>query len=275
MLVTMKLKFLRWGWLQILAFGIILFAVTQEALRSTHNPNFLPSVILLGAFIVPVTFVAYFYKFVRDRDISLPLLTTCFIVGGIVGTVAAGLVEYATLRGSSILTFFEVGLIEECVTLVFPIVMFVYWRYRHEADGLLFGIASGMGFAALETMGYSLVSFVRSGGNLGTLQQVLLIRGLLSPANHAAWTGIVCATLWRQRQKTGHWIGLPVIGAFILAVGLHMTYDMVNTLATTTLLQWVEYIIALLAIAAVGLGLIIWRFRKARNSLTEVSFTSG
>jgi len=62
-------------------------------------------------------------------------------------------------------------------------------------------IAAGMGFAALETMGYGLVSFMQSRGDILILQQVLLIRGLLSPAGHAAWTGFVCAVLWRERER--------------------------------------------------------------------------
>jgi len=104
MLIAVRLGAFRQGWSQILAFGIALFAVTSLVLRATGNPNLLPTVILLGALVVPVTFVVYFYRlsFVRDRDISLPLLTMCFVVGGIVGMVAAGLVEYATLRGSGI-----------------------------------------------------------------------------------------------------------------------------------------------------------------------------
>lgn len=272
----MKLRFLsvfKQAWLQILLVGIILFIATLEAIRATNNPNFLPSVILLGSFVVPVTFIAYFYQYVKDRDISLPLLTTCFIVGGIVGTVAAGLLEYTTLRSSSIFTYFGVGAIEEFATLIFPIAMFIYWRYRHEADGLLFGIAAGMGFAALETMGYSLVSFVQSRGSLGALQQVLLIRGLLSPANHAAWAGFVCAILWRQRQKTGRWRSLPIVGAFILAVLLHAAYDIVNTMSTNTPLQWTVFGIALLAIVAASLTLIIWRFHKARSAAVNAPRT--
>ena len=270
----MKLKFLRERWIQTLVAGVILFVVTEQVFKTTGNINLLPSVIFLGAFIVPVTFVIYFYQYVRDRDISMPLLTACFFVGGLVGIVAAGFVEFGTLHNSGISSLAYVALIEESMTLVFPIAMFASWKYRHEADGLLFGVAAGMGFAALETMGYALVSFIGSRGNLGTLQQVLLIRGLLSPAGHAAWTGFVCAILWRQRGKTGHRLGLPVLGAFLLAVALHTAWDIVNTFNTHTGLQWAAYFVALLLLIAIGLGLIIWRLRRTRNLGEEGSHTS-
>jgi len=64
-----------------------------------------------------------------------------------------------------------------------------------------------MGFAALETMGYGLVALIRSQGDVGVLEEVLLIRGLLSPVGHATWTGLICAVLWHKREQTGLIIG--------------------------------------------------------------------
>ena len=222
-------------WVQILIVGIVLFIATEQALVITGNPNFFPTVLLLGSFVIPITFVAYFYEHVKHREISMPLLTTCFIVGGIIGVLAAGFLEYSTLSGLSIAGIFGVGIIEECVKLIFPIMMYIAWRYRHEADGLLFGIAAGMGFAALETMGYGLVSFFQSQGDMNVLEQVLVIRGFLSPAGHAAWTGFVCAVLWRERERQGHVaINWAVIGAFILAVVLHIVWDIVNSIGGAT-----------------------------------------
>ena len=195
----------------------------------------------------------------------MPLLTTCFVVGGLIGVIMAGFIEYGTLRNLGVASLFGVGLIEETVKLIFPVVMFVSWKYQHEADGLLFGVAAGMGFAALETMGYALVNLIQSRGDVGVLQQVLLIRGLLSPSGHAAWTGFVCAALWRQRQVSGHLIGLPVIGAFLVAVLLHSLWDVVSTMNVQTSAQLTLYIVLLLVLITTSLFLLIWRFHKARG----------
>ncbi|MFH1002759.1 MAG: PrsW family intramembrane metalloprotease [Chloroflexota bacterium] len=264
------MKFIK-PWLQILLVGIVLFIASEQALRITGNPNFFPTVILLGAFIVPVVFVVYFYEHVRLREISMPLLTTCFIVGGVLGLVAAGLLEYGTLRNASILGLFGVGLIEESVKLIFPVIMYIGWRYRHEADGLLFGIAAGMGFAALETMGYGLVSFFQSRGDINVLQQVLIIRGFLSPAGHAAWTGFVCAVLWRERERKGHAvINWNVIGAFIIAILLHALWDIVNSLGGQTVTQFVMVMFGNLVIAGVSLTMVVRRYLEVRKSLALV-----
>ena len=271
----MKLKLFHQRWLQIAVGGILLFGITEAALVTTGDPLFFPTVILLGAFVVPVTFVAYFYEYVRDRDISMPLLTTCFVVGGLIGVIMAGFIEYGTLRNASVASSFGIGLIEETVKLIFPVVMFISWKYQHEADGLLFGVAAGMGFAALETMGYALVNLIQSGGDVGVLQQVLLIRGLLSPSGHAAWTGFVCAALWRHRQLTGHPFGLSVIGAFLVAIVLHSLWDIVGSMNVQTSGQLALYIILLLALVVISLFLIIWRFRKARGFALKSSGASS
>lgn len=261
------MKFIK-PWLQILLVGIVLFIATEQALRITNNPNFFPTVVLLGAFTVPIAFVVYFYEHVKHREISMPLLTTCFIVGGVLGIIAAGFLEYGTLRRMSILGLFGVALIEESVKLIFPVIMYIGWRYRHEADGLLFGLAAGMGFAALETMGYGLVSFFQSRGDINVLQQVLIIRGFLSPAGHAAWTGFICAVLWRERERKGHAIiSWSVISAFILTIVLHALWDIINSIGGQTVTQFIIVIFGNIVIAAGSLTLVVRRYLEAKKSL--------
>jgi RsiW-degrading membrane proteinase PrsW (M82 family) len=257
-------------WLQILVGGIVLFIASDEALRITKNPNFFPTVILLGAFTIPIAFVVYFYEHVKHREISLPLLTSNFIVGGVIGIIAAGFIEYGTLRSLNIASLFGVAAIEECVKLIFPLILYVGWRYHHEADGLLFGISAGMGFAALETMGYGLVSLLESFGNIGVLDQVLLVRGLLAPAGHAAWTGFFCAILWRERERKGHVnINWLVIVALLLAIVLHAVWDLINSLGAQSTTSFVLIIIGNVVIAGISLTLVILRYREAKKMVPQ------
>jgi protease PrsW len=46
---------LRRRWLQILLSGLVLLFLVERTLIATSNPNYVPSVILLGAFLVPIT----------------------------------------------------------------------------------------------------------------------------------------------------------------------------------------------------------------------------
>ncbi|MCU1610471.1 MAG: hypothetical protein JWM45_2387, partial [Pseudonocardiales bacterium] len=49
----------RWSWLPVLLVGIGLFIAVQQALVITGNPTLVPSLLVLGALLIPVTFVVY------------------------------------------------------------------------------------------------------------------------------------------------------------------------------------------------------------------------
>jgi RsiW-degrading membrane proteinase PrsW (M82 family) len=150
----------------------------------------------LGAAAVPVAFVVLIYGLDLPYDVPGGAIWATALVGGAIGTVVAGVLEYQTLRDLGPFAMFGVGLIEEAAKLVVPLFILLLLPYRRRSDGLLIGVASGAGFAALETMGYALVHLFATQGNLGAVENLLMIRGLLSPAGHMAWTGIAAAALW-------------------------------------------------------------------------------
>jgi hypothetical protein len=104
---------LRRRWFQILVSGLVLLYLVERTLVATSNPNYLPSVILLGAFLVPVTFVSYLYERLPDWDVPLPPLAICFLWGGVLGTVVAGTLEYDVARALGFVPKLLIGLIEE------------------------------------------------------------------------------------------------------------------------------------------------------------------
>ena len=63
--------------------------VSPRADARCHFEPYIPS-ILLGAFLVPVTFVAYPYEGLPSWDVPLQTLAGCFLWGGVLGTVFAG-----------------------------------------------------------------------------------------------------------------------------------------------------------------------------------------
>jgi RsiW-degrading membrane proteinase PrsW (M82 family) len=116
------------------------------------------------------------------------------------GTVVAGTLEYDVARALGLMPKLLIGLIEETAKLIVPLIFYFVGRYRSEAAGIVLGVATAAGFAGLETMGYGFVSLLSSKGNLGVLDEVLLVRGLTSPAGHMAWTGLVCCPVERETQ---------------------------------------------------------------------------
>jgi RsiW-degrading membrane proteinase PrsW (M82 family) len=89
--------------------GIVLLFLVERTLIATSNPNYAPSVILLGAFLVPVTFVTYLYERLPSWDVSLPALAVCFLWGGVLGTVVAGTLEFDVARSLGFLPKLAIG----------------------------------------------------------------------------------------------------------------------------------------------------------------------
>lgn len=243
----------RHTWVPVLVLGVALFVADERSLISTQNPNLLPSTILLGAAVVPLAFVAFVYGRRLPFDVPTGVVWTVALASGLVGTVVAGVLEFRTLHRLGALPMLLVGLIEEAAKLLVPLVVLVWLRYRRPADGLLLGVASGAGFAALETMGYAFVTLLRSSGSLPAVTQLLLLRGALSPAGHMAWTGISAAALW-QAADDG-WTPAALRRFLLVFVGvvlLHAAWDGIGTLPAYVVIGVLS--LGLLAVTAHRLG---------------------
>lgn len=221
----------RFAWLGVLVFGALAYLLVLRTLVRTNNPNFVPSLILLGSIVVPVTVLVFAVS--GGPRVVAPTSMVAFtaIAGGVVGTVAAGTLEFDTLQRLGALSMLFVGLIEEATKLIVPLVLLVFVRRPDPRAGVIIGVASGIGFATLETMGYRFTALLSSRGSLAAVEQTLLLRALLSPAGHVAWTGLTVAALWRipVAARKGRALGLAV-GAFLTAVLLHAARDGSNSL---------------------------------------------
>ena len=187
-------------------------------------------------------------------SISSRMLALSALWGGVLGAVIAGVLESDTVRVLGGLPAPFIGLIEESAKLIVPLalLLFVKRLRRSEADGLLVGVAVGVTFAVLETMGYAFVALIQTQGNLHAMDQLLLVRGLLAPAGHAAWTGLAAAAIWRVAIRRTVRSVFGFLATFALVVALHTTWDSITA--------WPWY----LALAAVSLGLLhlrLWRIR--------------
>ena len=214
------------AWLLVLVVGVVLFEVLRRTLVATDNPNLIPALLLLGAATVPVTFVVFIRGRRLDYSVGGGTVALVALVGGVVGVATAGILEYDVLHDLGALPSAGVGLIEEAAKLIAPLAVLIFTRYRRPADGLLAGVASGAGFAALETMGYAFVTLVNSQGNLAAVDGILLIRGLLSPAAHMAWTGLTAAALFSAAAQQWSTAAIGrLIATYLVAAGLHAAWD--------------------------------------------------
>jgi protease PrsW len=214
----------RWSWALLLVGGVAAYLIVLRTTISTDNLNFIPSLILLGSIVVPAA-VLVFAASGPQAPVRPDLLVAVAVVGGIFGTVAAGTLEYDTLRRLGTVPMLGVGLIEEASKLVVPIAVLLLTRDRNPAHGVVIGVASGAGFATLETMGYGFGALVQQ-RSLAALDDTLLLRALLAPAGHVAWTGLTVAAIWAVpgAARRGRAV-LVAVGVFLAAVLLHAAWD--------------------------------------------------
>lgn len=216
-------------WITVLVAGVALYGAVYAVLFGTRNILYVPSLLLIGAAVVPVTFITFVGALPRRGELPFTQIAVAAAVGGVIGTVAAGSLEFETVRTLGSLPTFSIGLIEESGKLAVPALVLV-WRRQRPLDGLVLGVAVGSGFALLETMGYAFVALVRSGGQLAATTQLLLVRSVTEPGGHAAWTGLACAALFAIRTSRRTLIGwLRFVSVFAGVVALHMTWDSLTT----------------------------------------------
>jgi len=120
--------------------------------------------ILFGSMVVPATVLTFATTGGRRR-IRVGAGTVAFtaVAGGILGTVAAATLEYDSLRALGALPMLMVGLIEEASKIVVPTAVFLIDRRLRWPEAAVLGVASGAGFATLETMGHGFNALLSGG----------------------------------------------------------------------------------------------------------------
>jgi RsiW-degrading membrane proteinase PrsW (M82 family) len=199
---------------------------------ATKNTTLLPTLILLGSFLMPVAFVLWAYER-HGRDLGVHLILGCFLTGGTLGVLGASLMEYYLLH-PSLSMYVGVGLIEEAVKLAaLTFMLRRYPRVRGLRAGLVLGATVGFGFAALESAGYAFNAAASlKGVDLRALLETEILRGVFAPFGHALWTAIAGAVLLAYRRPNGRFqLTAPVLSAYFGVALLHALWDSTHGIA--------------------------------------------
>ena len=223
-------------WWAVFLIGLVLWLATIGAGSLTGDIIILPTIVLLGSFLVPVTAVVWYLDHDPSPELSPRRVISAFMIAGVLGVLGASILEYFLLTNGPLATL-EVGLIEEFVKGV--LIMIMAWGIRsfHLRDGMVLGATVGFGFAALESSGYALASlFVvyqhRLYLSLDSVVITELARGVLAPFGHGAWSAILGGALFAAARHRGHLaLSWGVVGAFLLVAVLHGAFDSLSSVA--------------------------------------------
>ncbi|HEY0691412.1 MAG TPA: PrsW family glutamic-type intramembrane protease [Kribbella sp.] len=221
----------RRAWLQIFLVGLALWVASVVITLLTANPNLVPTLILLGSFLVPVTFVAWAFERWKDQHVTAELIVTAFVLGGLLGVLGAAVLEAYILSPSPLL-FLGVGLIEEAVKLGALVLVTRQLQRRHARDGFVLGAAVGFGFAAFETAGYAFNALLTVRGlSLTGLVDTELVRGVLTPFGHGLWTAILGGVLFREARDGRFRFTGALLGMYLWVSLLHALWDYSHSIA--------------------------------------------
>lgn len=218
-------------WLHILVTGVALWAACIAVVLTTRNINLIPTLILLGSFVVPVSYVAWAFGHWADEHVTTTLIVRAFVIGGLLGVFGASVLETYLLH-PSYLMFFGVGLIEEGVKGAALIFVARRLPRLHARDGVVLGAAVGAGFAAFETMGYAFTSMLTLHGlSVRALVETELLRGVLAPFGHGLWTAILGGVLFGASREGVFRYTKAVLGTYLWVSILHGFWDSAQQVA--------------------------------------------
>jgi protease PrsW len=281
------------GWRGTFVTGLLLWIASVLVTGLTDNVNMIPTVILLGSFLVPATAVIWYLDHYHSDVVTPAVAARAFIVGGVFGVLAASVLE-SLLSGRGLLLFFGVGLIEELAKLLGLLLIARRLSRYGVRDGIVLGAAVGFGFAALESSGYALSSlFVREGRtivlSLGGLVSTEVLRGMLAPVGHGLWTAILGGVLFAASRNGRLRITAGLVGTYVLVAILHGFWDSMGPIAELLtavslavlprfgdillgivvppaaeafVLNLAFYFGGLIVLSLIGIGLLRWRWKS-------------
>jgi RsiW-degrading membrane proteinase PrsW (M82 family) len=219
--------------LGILGIGFVALAVL---FHFTGNEKVVPAILFLGAFAVPLSTLVLIFEMNTPRNVSLVMVGKLFIVGGLVGLGTAMLAYMVPIAGNI------PGIVEESAKLLGVILVARGVRYRYELNGILFGATVGAGFACFETCGYGFDQILSTMSQAGTLSAAtlvamvqnmmanLVLRGVMAPLGHVAWTAVAAGAFWRVKgdkpANPAMLLDARFLKAFAIPVLMHTTWDL-------------------------------------------------
>lgn len=256
-------------WMKLFFTGLIIYNLGLIIMLFTMNTNIYPSVIILGNFLIPVTYVTFFYERRTSTNVSMSNVAACFFYGGFLGTFAAAVIEPIFIRNINIYTAMVIGIIEEFVKVFGVLMILKKNRHKLEIDGIVLGAAAGMGFAAIESCGYAFTSFLATGGNFTALIYTINLRGILAPLAHGTWTAILTGVLFRERTPHNLRVNLSVVWAYILVIILHGLWDGLPPLISPFIAIQHSAFLCYVVIGIIGLLVLYKLYKEAKAQALE------
>lgn len=221
-----------------LALGIT-FIVLLILVNTFANTNALPGMIFIGALIVPISGLIFFYESNAFQNISFFEVLKMFFIGGVFSLLSTIILynfvsfsdELETYGIMTMADAFLIGLVEEIGKAIIVILFINYLKTNKILNGLLIGASIGAGFAVFETAGYILNYGILSTGtpDLTEIMNITILRGWSAIGGHLVWAAIIgAAAVIAKDARHFTWSNIldkRFLFFFFVSVILHCIWD--------------------------------------------------
>ncbi len=249
-----------WLYSRIFLMFMIVFVGLYIMVMNFNNLNAVPGSMFVGALLVPLTVMIFFWEMNVPRNISILDVISIFFVGGVFSLIVTlFLIDFFPSAGAGPLWGSTlVGLVEELGKVLVVAYYVKRNNIKYKLNGLLLGSCVGAGFAVFETAGYAFQTFLRS-GDLTSMMHILFRRGVLAIGGHVVWAAIsgfgLIVAKGDQPLQTNHLFSAKFLKFFILVAALHAVWDWSIPFITTQM--QINLKCAVLILIALGTVLVL------------------
>ena len=213
-----------WLFARVFIIALLAFAGFYIGVSYFSNVNFIPGLIIVGAFAVPFTTLIFFWEMNAPQNIAFYRVIFIVMIGGVLSMLVA-LLFFDILKNN--INPITIGIAEELAKAITVITFVKYRKYKYILNGLLIGAAVGAGFAAFETAGYALRALLSGDG--ANLYNTILWRGIFAPGGHVAWAALTGAAFCRvqgdQPFNLNMLFRFKFLRVFLIVVVIHALWD--------------------------------------------------
>ncbi len=185
-----------YAWGRFLLFGLALWLAAAAVTLAAGDTPLVPLMVVLGAFLGPLTYARWVHECRPVPGLDLPLLVRAYLLSGLLGLLCASFLA-GYFRAPGTFGYVGVALGEEVAKALVLLYLARRLPTRTMRSGLVLGAVVGFGFGACETAGYGLQALLNvSGLSLRTVVETELLRGPVGPVGQALWTALLGGTIF-------------------------------------------------------------------------------
>ncbi len=213
-------------WKLLLAGGVVTWLIAAAVTEVTNDNILVPTVIIVGSFLIPVTMAAFALSRRRGGYLTIGEVVLGFLLAGTLSVVGTALLETYLVPAASG-TFIAVGWIEELGKGAVLLLVAHRVHDREPRDGMVLGAVVGAGFAAFESAGYALQTLL---DNLHHQTVIAIVeleasRAVLAPFGHITWTALIGGALFASSRGGRFHLSRRLVLTILGVVTLHAMWD--------------------------------------------------